>query len=213
MHKWRPRPLHECQNAQCNKWHNRPGKYCSACQKRKERSGTFAMAVHPKKVCQTPACRSAIRAFDRCSRCHQLWKQGIDPDRFHRPYRRLCNLDWCSNYAKTHGYCDHHLRMLKKLDDQQKAELHQQVPAHCTETNCEAPVEARGVCQRHLFLKAKSVILLREYWPNLPGHVIRNCIGKPLCTRKAILFGRCPDCLYDWQFSLTVKRNFFKKKA
>lgn len=210
MHKWRPRPLHPCQNETCGALHSRPGKYCTTCQKRKERHGTFIMTVHPKSVCQTPACRSSIKAFGRCSRCHQLWKKGINPDSYHRPYRRFCAIEWCSNYSRSQHCCEQHLRFLKKLSDKQKQELHLFAPAHCTATGCRADIYARGLCLKHLQQKSKDVILLREFWPTLPGHSTRLCIGKPGCKRNAILFGRCPDCLYDWQFSLDPKRNFLK---
>jgi hypothetical protein len=87
------------------------------------------------------------------------------------------------------------------------------IPTCCTQHGCNEKIWMRGLCLEHLMEKSKQIILLREFWPSLPGHKKRYCIGKPGCKRNAILFGRCPDCLYDWQWSLRPLRNFFKITA
>jgi hypothetical protein len=82
-------------------------------------------------------------------------------------------------------------------------------PTHCTHPKgCPRRVYARGLCLRHLKAAARKEILLREFLPSLPGHRYRTCVGKPGCRRNAILFGRCPPCLWEWQQTLKNPRRF-----
>lgn len=210
-HKWRKRPPHPCQNPECAKLHDRAGRYCSACQKRLDRHGTLSIIEQPQRICITPACRSPVKAYGRCTRCHRLWTLGFNPDTYHRPYRRLCSVGWCPEYANIDSMCNKHKDRFRLHGDVRMTRgILEPIPTRCTWSACTAHIHARGLCLEHLIRKSKRVILLREFWPTLPGHKYRYCIGKLGCKRKAILFGRCPDCLYDWQFSLRPRRNFFK---
>jgi hypothetical protein len=211
-HKWRLRPPHPCENSECRKEHNRSGRYCGKCQKRLDRHGTLSIIENPPKICDTPACHCVARRNGHCHRCDLLWKRGIDPDTFRRRYHRLCKVRWCSDYAKANEFCDLHGKRYALTGSVLTAHgKTEEVPTTCTWPKCADPIHARGLCLVHLTEKSRSIMLLREFLPVLPGHKIRTCIGKPKCRRNAILFGRCPDCLYDWQFSLKPKRNFFKR--
>lgn len=147
-------------------------------------------------------------------RCDRLWKKGFNPDSYIRPYRRLCTVDWCPDYACGDGLCPMHLFRLRQHNDVRwtRGGKIESFPVHCIWTDCTKRILTKGLCLEHLFEKSRSIILLREFLPSLPGHKYRYCIGKPGCKRRAIFFGRCPDCLYDWQFSLRPRRNFFKVK-
>lgn len=213
-HKWRPRPLHPCNNTLCGILHTRPGQYCAKCHKRWLRHGTFILEPRVKSICVTPACRSFVKAFDRCHRCHELWKKGINPETFHRPYRRLCSVIWCPEYSWGDGMCNKHAQRFRNHGDARICRgVLEPIPTRCTWTDCHQPIYKRGLCLDHLKEKSVEIILLREFLPTLAGHAKRYCIGKPKCKRNAILFGRCPDCLYDWQWSLRPPRNFFKTSA
>ena len=211
-HKWRLRPPHPCQNPECQQPHTKPGRFCPKCQKRLNRHKTFEVIKAPPHLCSTSSCRSRVKAFNRCTRCHGLWKKGVDPETYHRPYRRLCSVEWCPEYSHIAGMCMIHLRRIRCHGDVRRTRngIIEPIPVLCTHDDCSEKIWKRGLCLRHLMEKSRTVILLREFWPNLPGHETRNCIGKPNCKRNAILFGRCPDCLYDWQGSLHPRRNFFK---
>jgi hypothetical protein len=130
----------------------------------------------------------------------------------HRPYRRLCKLGWCWRYAHANGLCQiHHQHLRDHGHVRQTSAGIEPFPTQCTwPEECVNPIHARSLCLPHLTLKAKEYILFRCYLPELIGHPDRKCSGKPHCKGIAILFRRCADCLYDWQFSLTPKRNFFK---
>lgn len=214
-HKWRQRPPHLCGNPACGRLHTSPGPDCPRCSKRLERRGTYEIPERTRSICKTPACRSFVKAFGHCIRCHRLWLQDINPDTYLRPYRRLCSVSWCPEYSQADGMCKTHVVRFRKYDDVRRARggIIEPIPVTCTHPGCEERIWFRGLCLEHLMQKSSEVILLREFWPKLPGHRKRYCIGKPGCKRNAILFGRCPDCLYDWQFSLKPRRNFFKIAA
>ncbi len=80
----------------------------------------------------------------------------------------------------------------------------------CIRGACINKAVRRGMCHACLTKVAKYNILFREFLLTIPGQKRRTCIGKPGCKRWSVLFDRCPDCLYDWQFTLKVRRNYFK---
>lgn len=83
-------------------------------------------------------------------------------------------------------------------------------PRTCLSSACNFPIVARGLCIVCLQKATKHNLLFKEYLPDAMGHKSKPCVGKPSCTRKEAIFGRCPDCLYDWQFTTATPRDFFK---
>jgi hypothetical protein len=166
--------------------------------------------------CINPWCAGKrSRKRDQCVRCLRARHRKLDPRKLRRKYRRLCAVSWCWHWSETKGLCFKHGARLKTHGSVLaiSRDERETIPKTCTLPGCGAEICARGLCETHLLEKAKVILMLREYIPKevrVPWHRTRRCIGRPDCKRRAVLFERCPDCLYDWQMTLTPPKRYLR---
>lgn len=162
--------------------------------------------------CANLACGGMAREHDLCLLCRTAIQRGLDPARRDRKYTKLCSIVWCPRPARGNDYCNVHNYHFRRNGDPllNRRGEYEEPPIACTRLDCHRDHFARGMCLPCLAEAAETNFLFREFLPELPGIAIRCCIGRTNCRRRSVLFGRCPDCLYDWQFTTTTPRNFFK---
>jgi hypothetical protein len=165
--------------------------------------------IYTWHACATPTCAGKT-PYLHCGRCEHAIRRGIDPSTVKRRYRHMCLVAWCAGFVSRHGYCAVHRFRHEENGDALlfRDGTRETSPTTCRTKGCEGRHFKRGYCYPCLRQAARNNLLLREYLASIPGHKIRTCIGRKGCGRNAVLFGRCPDCLYDWQFCFKVVKRY-----
>ena len=151
------------------------------------------------KICLVNGCKEKGKYNHQngmvCKKHYNRLRVGISMDAPYNHKNGVCEIEGCTNKARTKGLCSHHYSRLRNNGDanyKTKIELNEGKP--CNVEDCNEPTHAKGLCNTHYrrFFKHGDPLIIH---PNSVKHIKRlTCLQCGSTISQG--FGRTEFCSY-----------------